>query len=85
MKQLATETIEPLWEKLLHSADEEGNVVLTKDDVPVAEVHLLAANGKTPRPFGLAKGVFVVPDNFDDPLPEDILVLFEGKSDESAS
>jgi hypothetical protein len=29
------------------------------------------------RPSGLAKGDFVVPDDFDDPLPEDILERFE--------
>ena len=29
------------------------------------------------RPFGLCEGEFVVPDNFNDPLPEDILLLFE--------
>ena len=29
------------------------------------------------RPFGLCEGEFVVPDNFDDPLSEDILLLFE--------
>jgi len=29
------------------------------------------------RPSGLAKGDFVVPDDFDDPLPEDILEEFE--------
>ena len=31
------------------------------------------------RPIGLAEGEFVVPDNFDDPLPEDILRDFEGR------
>lgn len=31
---------------------------------------------KTRRPFGLAKGEFVVPDNFDDPLPDDVLEKF---------
>jgi uncharacterized protein (DUF433 family) len=31
------------------------------------------------RPFGLAEGEFVVPDNFDDPLPDEILDAFEGK------
>jgi hypothetical protein len=30
-----------------------------------------------PRPFGLAAGTFVVPDDFDDPLPEDVLRDFE--------
>jgi hypothetical protein len=32
---------------------------------------------RRPRPFGLAAGTFVVPDDFDDPLPEDILQDFE--------
>jgi hypothetical protein len=32
-----------------------------------------------PRPYGLAKGEFVVPDNFNDPLLEEILRDFEGK------
>jgi hypothetical protein len=31
------------------------------------------------RPFGLAKGDFVTPENFDEPLPSDILDAFEGK------
>jgi len=29
------------------------------------------------RPIGLAKGDFVVPDDFNAPLPDDILTLFE--------
>ena len=33
----------------------------------------------SPRPFGLAEGEFVVPDDFDAPLPEDILRDFEGR------
>lgn len=32
---------------------------------------------RRPRPFGLAAGTFVVPDDFDDPLPEDVLRDFE--------
>lgn len=31
------------------------------------------------RPFGLCAGEFTVPDDFDAPLPEDILSAFEGK------
>jgi hypothetical protein len=31
------------------------------------------------RPIGLAKGQFTVPDDFNVPLPEDILQTFEGK------
>ena len=32
-----------------------------------------------PLPIGLAKGEFVVPDDFNDPLPDEILNLFEPK------
>jgi hypothetical protein len=31
------------------------------------------------RPIGLAKGEFIVPDDFNAPLPEDVLQTFEGK------
>jgi hypothetical protein len=31
------------------------------------------------RPSGLAKGQFIVPDDFNAPLPEDVLQAFEGK------
>ncbi len=32
-----------------------------------------------PRPIGLAKGQFTVPDDFNTPLPEDVLRTFEGQ------
>lgn len=34
---------------------------------------------KESRPFGLAAGEFTVPEDFDAPLPEDVLADFEGK------
>ena len=37
-----------------------------------------AAQDEKLRPIGLAAGEFTVPDDFDDPLPEEILRLFEG-------
>lgn len=37
------------------------------------------AKDNEPRPFGLAKGKFVVPEDFNDPLPEEILRDFEGR------
>ena len=32
-----------------------------------------------PRPAGLARGQFTVPDDFNAPLPADVLQTFEGK------
>lgn len=34
---------------------------------------------KTKRPYGLCKGEFTVPDNFDNDLPDDIITDFEGR------
>lgn len=52
---------------------------------PVAEIKpvptsvLTEDDDKAPRPIGLCAGEFVVPDDFDDPLPEEILAAFEGR------
>ena len=35
------------------------------------------SESKNLRPFGLGKGDFVAPDDFDAPLPEEILAAFE--------
>jgi prevent-host-death family protein len=63
-------------EGLLDRVREGETVVLTDQDRPVAEIRPIEPV-RRPRPFGLAAGTFVVPDDFDDPLPEDILRDFE--------
>ncbi len=47
---------------------------------PVAEIRPVFSNPKKPRPFGLCAGEFTVPDDFDAPLPENIIQEFEGIS-----
>jgi antitoxin (DNA-binding transcriptional repressor) of toxin-antitoxin stability system len=49
------------------------------EGVPIAEVHPLPPQPQGKRPYGLAKGDFVVPDDFDTPFPEEILREFEGE------
>ena len=51
------------------SAGEE--VVILRSGKPVAK--LIPVDGKPKRVFGLDKGLFEVPEDFDDPLPEDML------------
>jgi antitoxin (DNA-binding transcriptional repressor) of toxin-antitoxin stability system len=53
-----------------------AKLVVTEQDRPIAEIRPIESVRK-PRPFGLAKGTFVVPDDFDAPLPEDVLKDFE--------
>jgi antitoxin (DNA-binding transcriptional repressor) of toxin-antitoxin stability system len=50
-----------------------------RDGRPVAELRPVAVPSPDPRPFGLAAGTFVVPDDFDAPLPDDVLREFEGR------
>lgn len=75
---VSVEDIEKDPRAYLHRVMEGETVVVFEKDQPVAEMRPLAKRaGK--RPMGLAKGDFVVPDDFDDPLPEDVLQLFEGE------
>lgn len=53
--------------------------VLLQGDRTVAEVRPMPVPPLKKRPFGLAKGEFVVPDDFDAPLPDDILKDFYGE------
>ncbi|WP_293139475.1 hypothetical protein [Okeania sp. SIO3I5] len=43
----------------------------------IAEIRPISSSNKL-RPFGLCAGEFTVPNDFDAPLPEDMLNLFEG-------
>ena len=54
-------------------------LVIVQAGQPVAEVKPIVSGGKALRPFGLCAGEFIVPDDFDAPLPEDILKAFEGQ------
>lgn len=64
---------------LLDPVEAGERLVVVRGGRPVAELRPVAAVRETPRPFGLAARAFMVPDNFDDPLPEDILREFEGR------
>jgi antitoxin (DNA-binding transcriptional repressor) of toxin-antitoxin stability system len=58
---------------------EAGETLLViRDERPVAEIKPVARPTEQLRPFGLCMGEFVVPDDFDDPLPESLLSEFEG-------
>ncbi len=54
-------------------------IVLCRRNVPVAEIRPLPPARRKPRPIGLAKG-FEVPASFFEPLPEEELEVFEGRS-----
>ena len=53
--------------------------VIMRGGRPVAELTAVVATKLTQRPYGLAAGEFVVPDDFDALLPEEVLREFEGR------
>ena len=67
----------------LHRVQAGETLLVVEADQTLAEIkpvpHQTMPKRK-PRPFGARNGDFVVPDNFDDPLPEDILQDFERAS-----
>jgi antitoxin (DNA-binding transcriptional repressor) of toxin-antitoxin stability system len=70
--------------KYIREVEAGETVVVTRADRAVAEIRPVAAgqagDAKAPRPAGLAAGEFRVPDDFDEPLPPDVLEAFEGTS-----
>lgn len=75
---VTVEEVEKHPHEYLHRVLAGETLVLFRMERPVAEIRPLS--GETGlRPFGLAKGEFVVPDDFDDPLPGDLIDQFEGK------
>ena len=62
----------------LHRAIDGETVVVYREGRPVAEIRPVTET-VTLRPVGLAAGEFMVPDDFDDPLPDELLDAFEGR------
>jgi antitoxin (DNA-binding transcriptional repressor) of toxin-antitoxin stability system len=68
----------------LHRIQAGETLLVLEANQPLAEIkpfgdfgnHFVVGIGE-PRPFGLCAGEFSVPDDFDAPLPEDILQDFE--------
>ena len=54
-------------------------LVIMKAGKPLAEIKPVVPTPSKIRPFGLCDGDFTVPEDFDVPLPENIIKEFQGK------
>jgi antitoxin (DNA-binding transcriptional repressor) of toxin-antitoxin stability system len=54
-------------------------VAISRRHRVVAEVHPVRQRRSRPRPAGLARGEFRVPDDFTAPLPEHVIAGFDGR------
>lgn len=65
--------------KLLRRVAAGEDITIARAGVPIAR--LVAVERKVPqRPLGLDRGRFEVPEDFDAPLPSDLIAAFYGKS-----
>jgi antitoxin (DNA-binding transcriptional repressor) of toxin-antitoxin stability system len=65
--------------KHLRRVKKGETIILCERNVPIAEIRPIKSENRGPRPIGLDKGRLVVPENFNDPLPDWLLDAFEGK------
>jgi antitoxin (DNA-binding transcriptional repressor) of toxin-antitoxin stability system len=72
------EEVENEASEYLHRVIDGETVVVYQGNKPVAEIRPTSET-ETLRPIGLAAGEFIVPDDFDDPLPDELLDAFEGR------
>ena len=79
MTQISVEEMQRNLASCLQRVEAGETLLIVRAGQPVAEVKPVRVSVETLRPFGLCKGEFTVPDDFDTPLPEDILSAFEGK------
>lgn len=65
--------------ELLEEVEGGETLTICRRNRPIAEIRPLPKPSRKLRPFGLYKGKFRVPDDFNDPLPDEVLDLFEGR------
>lgn len=70
--KVTLEEVESGPAEYLHRVIDGETVVIYQGKRAVAEIRPMTETEKL-RPVGLAEGEFVVPDDFDDPLPDDLL------------
>ena len=72
-----------VWSELIEELEDMEAIDEARESgeeyIPLERSQLRLSEDGATRPFGLCAGEFVVPDDFDDPLPDDALDAFEGR------
>ncbi len=79
MKQVNTHEAKTQLSRLLRRVAAGEEVTIANRGVPVARLVPVPPK-KAQRVLGIFRGQFTVPDDFDAPLPDDLLDLFEGRT-----
>jgi len=65
--------------KLLRRTMAGEEVVIARAGVPIARL-VSVKRGRVERPLDLDRGKYEVPEDFDAPLPREVIAAFEGKA-----
>ena len=79
MSQVNVHEAKTLFSRLLRRVAAGEEITIANRGVPVARLVPVPAEGTT-RKLGFFRGQMTIPDDFDAPLPDDILDAFEGKT-----
>ena len=65
------------FSKLIEEVEDGEEVIIAKAGKPIARLVPIEKTGR--RKLGVLAGRLTVPDDFDAPLPEEVLAAFEGR------
>jgi prevent-host-death family protein len=78
METISLQAAKAQLSRLLDAVAAGEEIIIAKAGKPVARL-VSIDNPKPPRQFGTLAGEFSVPEDFDDPLPDEVLAGFEGR------
>jgi prevent-host-death family protein len=64
---------------LIERVEAGEEIVIARAGRPVARLTPVVAKDLSPRTLGVLGGRYTVPEDFNDPLPDEIQALFEGR------
>lgn len=79
MTQVNIDEIKKNFPVYLQRVESGETIIIVESGKPIAELRPTSSISENKRPFGLCAGQFIVPNNFDEPLPAAIIDEFEGK------
>ena len=77
MMRVSVEEIQQDVSAFLQRVEAGETLLIVRTGKPIAEITPVVVPPEALRPFGLCAGEFTVPEDFDAPLPEDIIKAFE--------
>ncbi|MBD2411006.1 prevent-host-death protein [Nostoc calcicola FACHB-389] len=79
MQKVTVDEIQRYALKYLNQVEADESFLIVQADKPIAELKPITSTTKQRRPFGLCAGEFTMSNDFNVPLPDEIMNAFEGR------